>query len=193
MKVDIQGSDFQTLHSITAATAPAYVSLELNYADPIVERLIELGYSAFKFVNGETYWPRPSIFDHQIGWRLLRKNRADSSIRPERDQQASAATPAKFRVRSAGQVQSRRLSIRASQFRPIRRAGRRFAVDACRCRPPVGNLEGQVSQGWQDKPDLVGCSWASLLKYVDRENIRELNAHYTERSPRVEWNRPSGL
>lgn len=27
--------------------SPAYVSLELNYADPIVERLIELGYSAF--------------------------------------------------------------------------------------------------------------------------------------------------
>jgi FkbM family methyltransferase len=73
MKVDIQGSDFQTLHSITVATAPNYVSLELNYADPIVERLIELGYSAFKFVNGETYWPTPPIFDHQIGWRILRK------------------------------------------------------------------------------------------------------------------------
>jgi FkbM family methyltransferase len=73
MKVDIQGSDIQTLHSITAATAPAYVSLELNYADPIVERLIELGYSAFKFVNGETYWPTPPIFESQTGWRLLRK------------------------------------------------------------------------------------------------------------------------
>ena len=73
MKVDIEGADLQTLHSITPATAPAYVSLELNCADPILERLIELGYSAFKFVNGETYRPTPPIFDHQIGWRLLRK------------------------------------------------------------------------------------------------------------------------
>jgi len=73
MKVDIQGAELQALHSITPATAPAYVSLGLNCADPILERLIELGYSAFKFVNGETYWPTPPIFDHQIGWRLLRK------------------------------------------------------------------------------------------------------------------------
>ena len=73
MKVDIEGADLQALHSITPAIAPAYVSLELNCADPILERLVELGYSAFKFVNGETYWPTPPIFDHQIGWRLLRK------------------------------------------------------------------------------------------------------------------------
>jgi FkbM family methyltransferase len=73
MKVDIEGADLQTLDSITPATAPAYVSLEVNCADPILERLIELGYSDFKFVNGETYWPTPPIFDHQIGWRLLRK------------------------------------------------------------------------------------------------------------------------
>jgi FkbM family methyltransferase len=73
MKVDIEGADFQALQSITPATAPAYVSLEVNCADPILERLIELGYSAFKFVNGETYRPKPPIFDHQVGWRLLRK------------------------------------------------------------------------------------------------------------------------
>jgi FkbM family methyltransferase len=73
MKVDIEGADFQTLHSLTASIAPAYVSLELNYADPIVERLIELGYSAFKFVNGETYRPAQPIFEHESGWRFLRK------------------------------------------------------------------------------------------------------------------------
>jgi len=73
MKVDIEGADLQALHSITPATAPAYVSLELDCVDPILERLIELGYSAFKFVNGKTYWPTPPIFDHQVGWRLLRK------------------------------------------------------------------------------------------------------------------------
>jgi FkbM family methyltransferase len=73
MKVDIEGADFQTLHSISADIAPAYISLELNYSDPILEKLIELGYSSFKFVNGETYRPAPPIFEHQIGWRFLRK------------------------------------------------------------------------------------------------------------------------
>jgi FkbM family methyltransferase len=73
MKVDIEGADFQALDSITSATAPAYVSLELNSFDPILERLTELGYSAFKFVNGETFWPAPPIFAYQIGWRFLRK------------------------------------------------------------------------------------------------------------------------
>ncbi|MBZ5618088.1 MAG: FkbM family methyltransferase [Acidobacteriia bacterium] len=73
MKVDIEGSDLQTLQSLTPATAPAYVSLELNFADPTIETLIELGYSDFKFVDGETFWHTPPIFDHQIGWRLLRK------------------------------------------------------------------------------------------------------------------------
>lgn len=73
MKIDIEGADLQALYSITPASAPPYASLELNCADPILERLIDLGYSAFKFVNGETYWPGTPIFDHQIGWRLLRK------------------------------------------------------------------------------------------------------------------------
>jgi len=73
MKVDIEGADLQALATLTAATAPTYISLELNGADPILETLVELGYSAFKFVNGETYWPTPPVFDHQVGWRLLRK------------------------------------------------------------------------------------------------------------------------
>jgi len=73
MKVDIEGVDIQALHSITPDIAPAYVSLELNDTDPILERLIDLGYSTFKFVDGETYRPTPPIFDHQIVWRLLRK------------------------------------------------------------------------------------------------------------------------
>lgn len=73
MKVDIEGADFQVLESLTPATAPNYISLELSLVDPIVEKLIELGYSSFKFVNGETYWSTTPIFNHQIGWRLLRK------------------------------------------------------------------------------------------------------------------------
>lgn len=73
MKVDIEGTDLQALASLTPETAPAYVSVELSYQIPILDKLIELGYSAFKFVNGETYWPTPPIFEHQIGWRALRK------------------------------------------------------------------------------------------------------------------------
>ena len=73
MKVDIEGADIQALQSITSANAPDYVSLELNCVDPILEKLVDLGYSAFKFVDGETYRPTPPIFDHQIGWRFLRK------------------------------------------------------------------------------------------------------------------------
>jgi FkbM family methyltransferase len=73
MKVDIEGADFQALHSLTSAAAPAYVSVELNCGDPILERLIELEYSAFKLVSGETYRPTYPIFDHETGWRLLRK------------------------------------------------------------------------------------------------------------------------
>jgi hypothetical protein len=41
MKVDIEGADLQTLHSITPATALAYVSLELNSAGWILERLLD--------------------------------------------------------------------------------------------------------------------------------------------------------
>jgi FkbM family methyltransferase len=81
MKVDIEGADLQALATLTATTAPTYISLELNCADPIVERLIELGYSAFKFVNGETYWPTPPVFNHQIGWGLLRKVRRAPFVR----------------------------------------------------------------------------------------------------------------
>lgn len=73
MKVDIEGADLQALASLTPDTAPVYVSLELSYRDPILEKLIDLGYASFKFVNGETYWPSPPIFEHQIGWRVLRK------------------------------------------------------------------------------------------------------------------------
>ena len=73
MKIDTEGADLQTLATLTSASAPAYISVELNCVDPILERLMELGYSAFKFVNGETYWSTPPIFDHDLGWRFVRK------------------------------------------------------------------------------------------------------------------------
>jgi FkbM family methyltransferase len=73
MKVDIEGADFQLIESMTPVMAPDYISLELSPVDPIIEELIALGYSCFKFVDGETYRPTPQILRHQIGWRLLRK------------------------------------------------------------------------------------------------------------------------
>ncbi|HLY17781.1 MAG TPA: FkbM family methyltransferase [Bryobacteraceae bacterium] len=73
MKVDIEGADPQALDPLTSATTPAYVSLELNETDPILERLIELEYTAFKLVDGATHRSTTPIFDHQAGWRLLRK------------------------------------------------------------------------------------------------------------------------
>ena len=73
IKVDIEGADFQVLETLTPAIAPAYISLELNSIDLFLDRLIALGYTAFKFVDGETFGPTPPIFNHQIGWRLLRK------------------------------------------------------------------------------------------------------------------------
>jgi FkbM family methyltransferase len=73
IKVDIEGADFQVLETLTPSIAPAYISLELNSIDPFVERLITLGYTAFKFVDGLNFHPTPPIFNHQIGWRLLRR------------------------------------------------------------------------------------------------------------------------
>jgi hypothetical protein len=96
MKVDIEGADFQVLKSLAPSDCPAYASLELNCTDPIIDKLIELGYTAFKFVDGETYWPAPPIFDHEIGWRLLRKaGRVLPLIR-----KAAGSLPPGFRAKS---------------------------------------------------------------------------------------------
>jgi FkbM family methyltransferase len=73
IKVDIEEADFQVLETLTPAIAPAYISLELNLIDPFIDRLVQLGYNAFKFVDGGTFHHTPPIFSHQIGWRLLRK------------------------------------------------------------------------------------------------------------------------
>jgi hypothetical protein len=73
MKVDIEGADYQVLESLDAKSVPDYISLELSCVDPILERLLDLGYSRFKLVDGESYRPAPPIFNSEIGWRMLRK------------------------------------------------------------------------------------------------------------------------
>ena len=72
-KIDIEGADYEALNTLSKEEAPAYISVELNKREPILERLIELGYTAFKFVNGETHGSSAPIFHHEIGWRLMRK------------------------------------------------------------------------------------------------------------------------
>lgn len=73
LKVDIEGADLQALDTLTPQHCPAYVSVELNVSDPILEGLIDLGYTAFKLVDGATFWPTTPIFPHHLGWRLLRQ------------------------------------------------------------------------------------------------------------------------
>jgi FkbM family methyltransferase len=73
IKIDIEGADIQALASLTPETAPPYISLEFSTTDPILETLIGLGYSAFKLVDGDSFFASPPIFDYEIGWRFLRK------------------------------------------------------------------------------------------------------------------------
>jgi FkbM family methyltransferase len=96
MKIDIEGAELQALETITPEIAPDYISLELTVRDQTVERLIELGYSAFKFVDGGSHFPNPPIFEHEIGWRLLRK--MGRLIPPVR--QAIAKLPQRYRAKS---------------------------------------------------------------------------------------------
>ena len=95
IKIDIEGADFQAIATLSSETAPRYISLELNPSDPMIERLIELGYSSFKLVDEETLWNAPPIWEHEIGWRLLRK----LSRRFPPFHSAMRALPLRFRMR----------------------------------------------------------------------------------------------
>jgi FkbM family methyltransferase len=98
IKSDIEGADFQVLEGLTPQTCPKYISLELNLQDQFVARLVELGYTAFKFVDGETFRASEPIFPHERGWRALRKagrivppvrsliRRLPKALRPNKDE-----------------------------------------------------------------------------------------------------------
>jgi FkbM family methyltransferase len=74
MKVDIEGADLQALATLPPSSCPPYVSLELgSTGEEILDRLIELGYTEFKFIDGESHWPTRRILNDEYGWRLLRK------------------------------------------------------------------------------------------------------------------------
>ncbi|MGA3131145.1 MAG: FkbM family methyltransferase [Terracidiphilus sp.] len=74
MKVDIEGADLQALATLPLSNCPPYVSLELgSTGEEILNRLIELSYTAFKFIDGESHWHTRRILNDEYGWRLLRK------------------------------------------------------------------------------------------------------------------------
>jgi FkbM family methyltransferase len=82
IKSDIEGADFQVLEGLTPEISPKYISLEVNLRDPFVARLVKLGYSSFKLINGESRRASEPIFAHQWGWRAFRKiGRAVPTIR----------------------------------------------------------------------------------------------------------------
>jgi FkbM family methyltransferase len=75
LKVDIEGMDKECLRSLDPANLPKYISLELSHSDDIISGLAALGYTRFKVINHGTYTSAVPIFQHEVGWRLLRKTR----------------------------------------------------------------------------------------------------------------------
>lgn len=73
IKVDVEGADLSVISTLNRESAPPYISCELNASDDIIGALTSLGYEDFKFVNGETFTSATPIFDHELGWRFLRK------------------------------------------------------------------------------------------------------------------------
>lgn len=73
IKLDIEGAEMAALSTLRPGNAPPYLSAEIGTDDEVLERLVELGYQHFKFVDGATYRSAPPIFPHEIGWRALRK------------------------------------------------------------------------------------------------------------------------
>jgi FkbM family methyltransferase len=75
LKIDLEGMDQECLRSMDAANLPKYISLELSHSDDIIGSLDALGYTRFKVINQGTYTSAVPIFQHEVGWRFLRKMR----------------------------------------------------------------------------------------------------------------------
>lgn len=73
LKIDIEGFDAIAISTLTAATTPPYISVELNYCDTILEMLRQLGYQQFKLINQNFHTTSLEIGHDELGWRLLRK------------------------------------------------------------------------------------------------------------------------
>jgi FkbM family methyltransferase len=58
MKIDIEGNDRICIAGLTRATAPQYISMEMDHAhgDQDIQRLFELGYHSFKVICQNNAW-----------------------------------------------------------------------------------------------------------------------------------------
>ena len=86
MKIDIEGNDRVCIAGLTTATAPRYISVELDFldTDQSLRRLSELGYRGFKVICQNYSWGQVTdrnLWQYQLGAdhrivRRLRKLRA---------------------------------------------------------------------------------------------------------------------
>jgi FkbM family methyltransferase len=63
MKIDIEGNDRICIGGLTSATAPKYISIEMDHSqgDQDIKRLCELGYRGFKVICQSTAWTQVTI------------------------------------------------------------------------------------------------------------------------------------
>jgi len=87
MKIDIEGNDRICISGLTNATAPRYISIEMNGGEQDLQILSRLGYRSFKVICQNNSWHQ--VTTHNIGFyewppknfimRILRKFRATPS------------------------------------------------------------------------------------------------------------------
>jgi FkbM family methyltransferase len=82
MKIDIEGNDRVCIAGLTIATAPRYISIEMNPPDahPALRRLSELGYRGFKVICQNYSWAQVTdgniwLYQLRAGHRIVRRLR----------------------------------------------------------------------------------------------------------------------
>lgn len=75
LKIDIEGADRACLEALQPAGRPSYLSCELTHGEGLIEKLYDLGYRRFKLINQSTFTDATPVFDHELGFRALRKLR----------------------------------------------------------------------------------------------------------------------
>jgi FkbM family methyltransferase len=73
LKCDIEGFDYKALSTLQPQYAPKYISAEVQNHPEILDLFVRLGYRHFKLLAQPYHTPSEKIYDHEIGWRLLRK------------------------------------------------------------------------------------------------------------------------
>lgn len=75
LKMDIEGYDLIGLESLNSDLAPQYISVEFAHGVEmkLLQRLRALGYDRFKLLNQVSFTDKRPIFEHEFGWRAVRK------------------------------------------------------------------------------------------------------------------------